>query len=113
MLGYSHSIIVTLHARVATSAKFYLGDFMSLRAAAGSRLSAMKKARINLWRSAWARIGMARMAASASSGASANRVGTGPFMISLLKRSAERGQAFNLTIGRLSLDKVNEFILIS
>ena len=98
------------HTKVVTSVKFYLGDFISLRAAAGSRLSAMKKARINLWRSAWARIGPARMAASASSGASANRVGTGPFITSLSKRSADRGQAFNLMTSRLSLNKVNEFI---
>ena len=83
----------------------YLGVLSILRAAAGSRLSAMKKQRIIRCKSECARIGAAVMAASASSGASAKRVGTGPFKMSQSKRSAASGQVFNLTMGRLSLNK--------
>jgi len=77
---------------------------MSFRAAEASTSSGVMKHLTRRCRSACALVGLARMLARASSGTSANKVGTGPIMWSAVKRSACSDQVLTRQTGMLSLE---------
>ena len=85
--------------------RYYRGFLRNFIAAAGLRVSGMKKQRMIFTRSAWTLSGLDCRAGSARSGSSAKSVGAGPLRMSESKQSQLRGQAARQMTGRLSLQK--------